>query len=153
MTKITRKITAVVLIDHQVSSKFSMQAPHSLPSHLMAPTVTCCGLTSGNRAVLSPSARTEVSHLQTNHPTIPASPMNTTSHSLPRQRTPGLAVIANTRPLLRSATYLVLESFQKASATIRATGARLERGFADFADIPYQDARTQQELSRLFEEC
>jgi hypothetical protein len=47
----------------------------------------------------------------------------------------------------------VLESFQKASATIRATGARLERGFADFADIPYQDARTQQELSRLFDEC
>jgi hypothetical protein len=91
MTKITRKITAVVLIDHQVSSKFSMQAPHSLPSHLMAPTVTCCGLTSGNRAVLSPSARTGVSHLQTNHPTIPAIPMNTTSHSLPRQRTPGLA--------------------------------------------------------------
>jgi hypothetical protein len=47
----------------------------------------------------------------------------------------------------------VLESFHKASATIRATGARLEHGFADFADIPYQDARTQQELSRLFEEC
>jgi hypothetical protein len=46
----------------------------------------------------------------------------------------------------------VLESFQKASATIRAIGARLERGFADFADIPYQDARTQQELSQLFDE-
>jgi hypothetical protein len=78
--------------------------------------------------------------------------MNTTSHSLPRQRTPGLVVIANALPLLRSATYLALESFQKASATIRATGARLERGFAAFADIPYQDARTQQELSRLFDE-
>jgi hypothetical protein len=78
--------------------------------------------------------------------------MNTTSHSLPRQRTPGLAVIAKTRPVLRCATYLVLESFQKASATIRAIGARLERGFADFADIPYQDARTQQELSQLFDE-
>ena len=111
MTKITRRNTAVVLIDYQVSPEFSMQAPHSIPSHLMAPTVTCCGLTSGNRAVLS--ARTGVSHLQTNHPTIPAIRMNPTSHSLPRQRTPGLAVIANTRPLLRSATYLVLESSQK----------------------------------------
>jgi hypothetical protein len=55
--------------------------------------------------------------------------------------------------LLQSATHLTLESFQKALATIRATGARLERGFADFADFPYQDARTQQELSRLFDEC
>jgi hypothetical protein len=79
--------------------------------------------------------------------------MNTTSHSLPHQRTLGLAVITNTRSLLRSTTYLVLEFFQKASATIRATGARLERGFAEFADIPYQDARTQQELSCLFDEC
>jgi hypothetical protein len=68
--------------------------------------------------------------LSMSHPTIPAMRMNTTSHSLPRQRTPSLAVIGNTRPLLRSATYLVLESFQKAPATIRATGARLERGFA-----------------------
>ena len=83
MTKITRRNTAVVLIDYQVSPEFSMQAPHSIPSHLMAPTVTCCGLTSGNRAVLS--ARTGVSHLQTNHPTIPAIRMNPTSHSLPRQ--------------------------------------------------------------------
>jgi hypothetical protein len=58
MTKITRKNTAAVFIDRQVSPEFSMQAPHSIPSHLMAPTVTCCGLTSGNRPVLIPSART-----------------------------------------------------------------------------------------------
>jgi hypothetical protein len=79
--------------------------------------------------------------------------MNTTSHSPPRERTANLAVFANIRPLLRSAIGLVLQSLQKAQATIRATGVRLERGFADFADIPYQDARTRQQLSQLLDEC
>ena len=95
---------------------------------------------------------------------FPASPLRGSPISIssgPIRETPGVAVIANSQPLpgsatyllLGSATYLLFESFRKASATIRAIGTRLERGFADFADIPYQDARTRQELSRLLDEC
>jgi len=153
MTKITHKATAVVSIDHQVLPESSRQVPNTIPSHLMALTFTCFGLRSGMRTALSFSARTGTSHLQTNRPTVPEIRMNTTSHSLLSQRTLGLAVFANSRPLLRSAIHSVLESLLKAQATIRAAGACLERGFADFADIPYQDARTQQQLSQLLDVC
>jgi len=63
-----------------------------------------------------------------------------------------MPVFANKLPLLLSARYLVLRSVRRAPTTIRAIVVRLERGFAAFAAIPYQDARAQQELSRLLDE-
>jgi hypothetical protein len=40
----------------------------------------------------------------------------------------------------------------RALATIRSVAARIESAFAAFADIPYQDAPTQQEIVCLLEE-
>jgi hypothetical protein len=92
-----------------------------------------------------------ISHWQTNLPTVTETPEKTIFPSLFRQGKSCRAT--HSPPLLRSLTYLALESFQRAPATIRAIGALFERRFADFADIPYQDACTQQELSRLLDEC
>jgi hypothetical protein len=67
-------------------------------------------------------------------------------------RTLGLAVLANGLRLLQSARYVVIAPLQKVPMTIRTIIARVERRFADFAQIPYQDAYTQQELSRFLDE-
>jgi BON domain len=67
-------------------------------------------------------------------------------------RTLGLAGLANGLRLLQSARYALLASFQKAATTIWTIIAHLERGFADFAEIPYQDASTHRELSLLLDE-
>ena len=40
----------------------------------------------------------------------------------------------------------------RALATIRSVTARIESAFATFANIPYQDAPTQQEIVCLLEE-
>lgn len=40
----------------------------------------------------------------------------------------------------------------RALAKIRSVGARIESAFAAFANIPYQDAPTQQEIVCLLEE-
>jgi hypothetical protein len=67
-------------------------------------------------------------------------------------RTLSLAGLANGLRLLQSARYALLASFQKAAATIWTIIAHVERGFADFAEIPYQDACTYGELSQLMDE-
>jgi hypothetical protein len=67
-------------------------------------------------------------------------------------RTLGLAALANGLRLVHSAKYAELASFQKAPTTILAIIARVERGFADFAQIPYQDALTHRELSQLLDD-
>ena len=41
---------------------------------------------------------------------------------------------------------------KRASDTIRSVTARIESAFAAFADIPYEDAATQQEIVCLLEE-
>jgi hypothetical protein len=67
-------------------------------------------------------------------------------------RTLGLAALANRLHLLQSARYAVLAFLQKAATTIWTIIAHVERGFADFAEIPYQDAFTHRELSQLLDE-
>jgi hypothetical protein len=67
-------------------------------------------------------------------------------------RTVGLAAFAISLRLLQSARYAVLASFEKAPTTIRTIIARVERGFADFARIPYQDSLTQREFSRFLDD-
>ena len=42
--------------------------------------------------------------------------------------------------------------YSRASVTIRSVAARIESAFAAFANIPYQDAATQQEIVCLLEE-
>jgi hypothetical protein len=42
--------------------------------------------------------------------------------------------------------------FNRILATIRSVTTRIEYAFAAFANIPYQDALTQQEIVRLLEE-
>jgi hypothetical protein len=54
--------------------------------------------------------------------------------------------------LLRSARYIVLAPFRKAPAAIRIILTRVERGFADFAQIPYEDSLTQRELLQFLDE-
>jgi hypothetical protein len=67
-------------------------------------------------------------------------------------RTLGLAALTNGLRLLQSARYAVLAPFQKTPTTICTIVARIERGFADFAQIPYHDAFTHRELSQLLDE-
>jgi hypothetical protein len=67
-------------------------------------------------------------------------------------RTFGLAALANGLRLPQSARYAMLAFLQKAATTIWTIIAHIERGFADFAEIPYQDACTYRELSQLMDE-
>ena len=46
----------------------------------------------------------------------------------------------------------LLRVFDKASTAIRGAVARVERGFAVFAEIPYQDDRAPQDISQLLTE-
>jgi hypothetical protein len=78
--------------------------------------------------------------------------VSVTAQSLRCQRALGLAALASGLHLLRSARYVALVPFQNVPTIIRTIIARAERGFADFAQIPYQDALAQQELSRLLDE-
>jgi hypothetical protein len=47
---------------------------------------------------------------------------------------------------------LVLVSGRKMHSTICAVSARIEQMFADFANIPYNDARTRAEVSQCLDE-
>jgi hypothetical protein len=67
------------------------------------------------------------------------------------RRTIGLADLANSLSPLRSSILGVLTLHQNVLPTIRTIIGRVERGFADFAKIPYHDAYKRQELSRLLE--
>jgi hypothetical protein len=60
--------------------------------------------------------------------------------------------LANSLQLLRATRFVVLAPFQKAPAAIRTIIARVDRGFAEFAQVPYQDAHTKQELLALLSE-
>jgi hypothetical protein len=54
---------------------------------------------------------------------------------------------------VRPIEYGVLAAFQNAApTTLRMIVARVERGFAEFAEIPYQDVITRQELSQILDE-
>jgi hypothetical protein len=53
------------------------------------------------------------------------------------------------RRALRAAQHVLLEHF---SIAFHSAIARLERGFASFAKIPYQDVRTRQDLLRMLDE-
>jgi hypothetical protein len=48
--------------------------------------------------------------------------------------------------------HLVLVSVWKMRSIIGAVGARIERSFADFAQIPYIDARTRAEVIQCMDE-
>jgi hypothetical protein len=69
-----------------------------------------------------------------------------------RRNTLGLAVLANALRSLLSPIQGVLARCQNAPTTVRTIIGRVERGFSAFAEIPYQDARTRQELSLLLNE-
>lgn len=56
------------------------------------------------------------------------------------------------RRLLRSSKYFILACAHKARTIILAVIALLERKFAAFANIPYQDALTKQALVELLDE-
>jgi hypothetical protein len=64
-----------------------------------------------------------------------------------------LAALPSRMRLVRSTRSGALAAFQKAvSARVLIVVARVERGFAEFADIPYQDVLTRQELSQVLDE-
>ena len=68
------------------------------------------------------------------------------------RRTLGPAGPAAGLPPLRSSIQGVLALYQSALPTVHTIIGRVERGFADFAKIPYYDAYKRQELLRLIEE-
>jgi len=53
---------------------------------------------------------------------------------------------------VRSASNVILARFQEAPIIIRNIIVRVERGFADFAQIPYEDSLAQRELLLLLDE-
>jgi hypothetical protein len=67
-------------------------------------------------------------------------------------RTVGLAALAVSPRLLQSARYAVFAPFEKAPTTIQTIIARVERGFAHFAQIPYQGSLTQRDFSRFLDD-
>jgi hypothetical protein len=60
--------------------------------------------------------------------------------------------VTDLRRLLRSARHIVLAPFRRAPAAIRIILTRVERGFAGFAQIPYEDSLTQRELLQFLDE-
>jgi hypothetical protein len=50
-------------------------------------------------------------------------------------------------------THLIIEFARKVRQTARASMAHAERGFADFAKIPYCDPITQCQLIEILDEC
>jgi hypothetical protein len=78
--------------------------------------------------------------------------MNVTTTRCLRRQTLGLSAIAYGLRLVRSAGYVVLARCQEAQTTIRNIIARVERGFANFAQIPYEDSLVQRELLQLLDE-
>jgi len=68
------------------------------------------------------------------------------------RRTLGPADPATCLPPLRYSMQGVLALYQNALPTGHTIIGRVERGFADFAKIPYHDACKRQELLRLIEE-
>ena len=77
--------------------------------------------------------------------------MNVTTQCLRRQ-TLGPLAIPNCMRLVRSVSNVMLARFQEAPTTIRNIISRVERGFADFAQIPYEDSFAQRELLLLLDE-
>jgi hypothetical protein len=77
--------------------------------------------------------------------------MNVTTRCLRRQKL-GLSAIAYGPRLVRSASNVILARFQEAPTIIRNIIVRVERGFADFAQIPYEDPLAQRELLLLLDE-
>ena len=53
---------------------------------------------------------------------------------------------------LLSASTVALALLRKVPVIIRSVTARVERGFADFAQIPYQDSLTQREFLRFLDD-
>ena len=70
----------------------------------------------------------------------------------PPRHTLGLAAFANDPRLVRSAWYAVLALLQEAPTAIRNIIARVERGFAAFAQIPHEDSLARRELLQLLDE-
>src|ERR1700730_18014992 len=77
--------------------------------------------------------------------------MNATTQCL-RCQTLGLSALANGLRLVRSASDVMLARLQEVPTALRNIIARLERGFADFAQIPYEDSLAQRELLLLLDE-
>src|SRR6266849_8250173 len=84
-------------------------------------------------------------------PQLRSTRMNATTRCLRRQ-TLGLLALANGLRLVRSASNVILARFQEAPIIIRNIIVRVERGFADFAQIPYEDSLAQRELLLLLDE-
>jgi hypothetical protein len=68
------------------------------------------------------------------------------------ERTPGLTGLAKGPRLLRSAKSIVRAPLQIAPTAIWTIIDCVERGFADFARIPYHDGLAHLELSQLLDE-
>jgi hypothetical protein len=77
--------------------------------------------------------------------------MNATTQCL-RCQTLGLSALANGLHLVRSASDVMLARLQEVPTALRNIIARLEHGFADFAQIPYEDSLAQRELLLLLDE-
>jgi hypothetical protein len=56
------------------------------------------------------------------------------------------------RQLLKFTSYLAFTPLRKARTSVRTVVTCVERGFAAFAKIPYQDALTHRNLSELLDE-
>ncbi len=84
-------------------------------------------------------------------PPPPNTRMNVTTRC-PRRQTLGLSAIAYGLRLVRTASNVILARFQKAPTIIRNIIVRVERGFADFAQIPYEDPIAQRALLLLLDE-
>jgi len=69
-----------------------------------------------------------------------------------RRRRRGLAFLANALRLLPSSIRAVFTLCKNVPTGVRTIIGRVERGFADFAEIPYQDALTRQDISLLLNE-
>jgi hypothetical protein len=85
------------------------------------------------------------------------SPISATAQNIRRPRSPDFtAPTGCPRPLLSaSARALALSLLRIVGSIIRSVTARVERGFADFAQIPYEDARHRElcEFLDEFEGC
>src|SRR5260370_96560 len=86
-----------------------------------------------------------------NAPRSRTSPVSATARNIRRPRSPGFTTPTSClRPLL-SASARALALLRIGGSIIRSVTVRVERGFADFAQIPYEDA-SHRELCEFLDE-
>jgi hypothetical protein len=79
--------------------------------------------------------------------------MYTTANDVRFQSATAVGPSTSALRAVRRCTRLIIEFSRKVRQVVRASVTHAERGFANFAKIPYYDAITQRQIAEILDEC